>query len=146
MSKPVVGEIFTVPYPFVRDVYVDHDYDGEGWQEIERPTWKPGTRIETHARYCGHGEYDEYSQCAADGMGSQILTVVGVYQPPSYPTRVFFTRCWRDPDGKEFGKVGKLRILAVSAFVALTRGYRHRFFMSEPATKVDAVDPHVDSE
>lgn len=62
----------------------------------------------------------------ADGLGSIILTVVGVFKPGKYPTRVFFTRRWRDPEGREFGK-GALRIATVPQFYILAGGYRHDY-------------------
>lgn len=127
MKELAIGEVFQVPYPFVRDVYVDHDQDSEGWHAVDVPTWKPGTRFENAG-----GPDGGNVNCLADDMGSQILTIIGIYQPPGYPTRVFFTRRWRDPDGKEFGKSGKLRILARSAFTALTQGYRHQFELAIP--------------
>ena len=120
-AAPAVGEVFTVPYPFVQDTWVEH-YDGEDGPETDEvPTWKPGVRSES---------VDVGME--ADAIGAQILTVVGVYRPGHFPTRVFYSRQWRDPDGKVFGKA-KLRITTVPAFVGLTRGYRHPFELRKPS-------------
>jgi hypothetical protein len=111
-----------VPYPFVRETVSlpDIDVDGVGCNEV--PTWRPGTRFELHQRWDG----EEWSECVADAMGRMVLTVISEHKPGRFPTRVFFTRQWVDPDGKRFGKKA-LRILSRSAFTALTRGYRHRY-------------------
>lgn len=125
---PEIGCVFEVPYPFVQDTWTDH-YDGEDGPEVDEvPTWKPGTRQESCDVGNDYSQIDHWSE--ADGMGVQVLTVVGVYKPGRYPTRVFYSRQWRDPDGKVFGKM-KLRQTTVSAFAALTRGYRHPFEMKE---------------
>lgn len=117
-----VGEVFEVPYPFVRDTYhgIEQDEEGEGWHEVALPSWKPGTRSE----YTGAPDGDTGS--VADAMGAQILTVISLHRPGKYPERVFFTRQWRDPDGKVWGKT-KLRITTRGAFSALCAGYRHSF-------------------
>lgn len=62
----------------------------------------------------------------ADGVGAQILTVVGKYRPGKFPERIFYTRRWRDPDAHEFGK-GKLHTRTVGSFTALVRGYGYPF-------------------
>lgn len=112
------GECFEVPYPFVRDTYVSHQDDEEGPSSIEVPTWKPGVRFEDE----GYGDVEAY----ADAMGAQLLTVVSVHKPGRFPTRVFYTRQWRDPDGAVWGK-GKLRMTTLPAFTTLRGGYRHRY-------------------
>lgn len=110
------GSTLSAPYPFVRETV--SMFDGDGATDVE--TWRPGTRSDmTFARY---GE----TQIVADAMGQIELTVVSVHRPGKYPTRVFFTRQWVDPDGKRFGKK-KLRMTTVNAFLALAKGYRHDF-------------------
>lgn len=122
-----VGEVFAVPYPFVRDKYMELDQDEEGVVEIERQTWRPGTRFEEY------GREGEYTDCLADAMGTMRVTVVSLHKPGRYPARVFYTRQWIDPDGKQFGK-GKLRITTEAAFRILLRGYRYQFeIASKPA-------------
>lgn len=117
---PVPGAFFEARYPFVRDTY--SAFDGEGYSELS--TWKPGTRAVPMG--------PEDSEMVADAEGAIILTVVGVFKPGKFPTRVFFTRLWRDPDGREFGK-GKCRMTTVGNFYALTRGYRHRYELISPS-------------
>lgn len=119
MSDLHIGDIFRRPYPFIRDTYSWGDEDGGGG----RLTWKPGVRP------CAT-QYSEWSE--ADAMGEIILTVVDIHKPGKYPTRVFFTRRWKSPDGGEFGK-GSLRITTVSVFARLCRGYSFEFEMAEKA-------------
>jgi len=119
-----IGEVIEVRYPFVRDTYTHHDCDSEGSTATEMPTWRPGVRDEITDNMGG-------SDTFADALGAQILTVHGVYKPEgAYKPRVFFTRKWRDPDGREFGK-RTLHIKGLSAFTALTRGYRHHYELRE---------------
>lgn len=120
---PLPGAFFEARYPFVRDTFTQYDGDGP----CEMPTWKPGTRAE----YICPDDTADF----ADGIGSIILTVVAVFKPGRYPTRVFYTRRWCDPSGREFGN-GKLRIATVAQFYILANGYRHDY---EIATPKDAV-------
>lgn len=114
MSDFTAGQTITVAYPFVRDRYVKIDEHGYN----ETPTWKPGCRYEeTYNRY-GEPDYD----VVADGMGSQILTIIDIHKPGKYPERVFFTIAWISPDGKKFGK-SKLRIMTTEAFKRRASGF-----------------------
>ncbi|WP_296341520.1 hypothetical protein [Reyranella sp.] len=134
LLPPVVaGAVFVVPHPFCWEMASKPGDDPEGPYSIEIMSWRPGVRPELR----GHGEY-HYTVEEYEGMGSQILTVVGVFRPGKYPTRVFYTRRWRDPDGKEFGK-GGLRIKVMSAFKRIIGGYRHHeepCLMAREATSV----------
>lgn len=85
MKLPEIGDVFTVPYPFVRETFTNPNH-GEGWDGAGVPTWVPGTRNDV---VYVHG-YEEESECRADGLGAQILTVRGVYTVPGYRTRVFY--------------------------------------------------------
>lgn len=121
MTKEIeTGTVFEFPYPFVLDTYDDGDPEGGG----PSPCWKPGVRFEERIVH-GYGDFDVTTDCVADGNGKQRVTVVGVYKPGRFPMRVFFTRLWIDPDGREFGK-GACRIKTVGAFRSLIRGYSHR--------------------
>lgn len=111
---PVAGAYFEGRYPFVRSSFTAYDDGGP----YEQPCWKPGTRAEY---YC-----PDDTEMVADAEGAIILTVVSVHKPGKYPTRVFFTRRWRDPQRREFGK-GSLRCATVAQFYKLARGYRHEF-------------------
>jgi hypothetical protein len=119
------GDQFAVPYPFSRDTYTVHDTDEETFTSTEVPTWRPGTRPDEGATYC---------DAVADGMGAMLITVVSVHKPGKFPTRVFFTRRWRDPDGREFGK-GKLHIRSQAQFRFLIGGFRYDFEMADKAAR-----------
>lgn len=118
-APPEPNSVFDFPYPFVRDTFQEMDADGTA----EIPTWKPGVRCE----YDRH----ENDRTFADGMGAQIVAVVGTFKPGRFPLRVFYTRKWRDPDGKEFGK-GACRIASIAAFRSIIGGFRHKFEMTMP--------------
>lgn len=116
-SDPVAeGHVFRAPYPFVRVTY--HEADEDGVSEV--PSWAPGTRFEGMGPECGGS--------VADGMGEIFLTVVSVHKPGRYPTRVFFTRQWRRPDGNVFGR-SALQIATLEKFRRLARGYAHEFVL-----------------
>lgn len=103
-----------IAYPFVKEIFSGFGEDGP----FETKTWRPGTRAEP--------VYPDDAEMVADGMGLQIITVIGEYSPPRFPKRIFFTVKWRDPRGREFGK-NKLRITTAGAFKTRCRGFRHRF-------------------
>jgi hypothetical protein len=116
---PLPGAFMEARYPFIRDAEgaLSEIFDGYS-------PWKPGVRPE-------HIGPDDYGM-VADAEGTIILTVVATYKPGRFPTRVFFTRRWRDPDGREFGK-SALRMATVANLYALARGYRHEYEMAAPA-------------
>lgn len=109
------GSVFEVAHPFSRDTFVEHDEGG--FHEVK--TWRPGVRDSfVHP--------DDF-EAVADAMGTQILTVVSIHKPGGkYRERVFYTRRWRDPNGKEFGK-GGLRMMGIQAFRARLAGYSVEF-------------------
>jgi hypothetical protein len=121
---PVAGDIYTAPYPFVRDTYVK--YEAETTDLVEAPTWKPGAVLESV------GPYHEEVAAVADGVGSVIYTVIDIHKPGRFPTRVFYTRQWVTPEGKMFGKV-KLHIDTMEKFRRLVRGYRFDFELRDEA-------------
>jgi hypothetical protein len=104
------GLVFRAPYPFIRAKYEGMD----AGEFFERETWRPGT------------EFRGDTECIAEGTGEIVLTVVSVHKPGRYPTRVFFTRKWRDPDGLEFGKP-TCRCVTLEKFRRLARGYKFEF-------------------
>lgn len=118
-SVPSAGDEFGILYPFVRDTYTSFDADGCS----EMPTWKPGIRNEWIS--------PEETGTVADGVGGAVFTVVDVHKPGRFPTRVFFTRKFVDPDGHAFGK-GKLHIVTLDKFRRLARGYRYTYGIGEP--------------
>jgi hypothetical protein len=110
---PLVGQVDTLPYPFVRCKWSEVDDDGM----IERDGWKPGVEADQSA---------ENTDYVADGMGRMTLTVVSVHKPGKFPVRVFFTRRFTDPEGREFGK-GKCHIATAEKYRRLARCYQHDF-------------------
>jgi hypothetical protein len=128
------GDCFTFSYPFIRGVFMEMSEEGTA----KSATWRPGVRFED----VGHGEYCN-TETYADGIGSQTVTVVACFRPGKFPERVFFTRKWRDPSGKVFGK-GKLYITTKAAFTSLIRGYRHAFELA-PVAAVSIDHPPFDS-
>lgn len=122
MADPIVpGAEIEVAHPFVREDFESMDSDGP----FTTKTWRPGIRYE-------HLPPDS-GEAVADGIGTQIITVVSVHKPGRFPTRVFFTRRWRAPDGHEFGKA-KLCTTTSQHFRIRCRGYRHEFRLLEPET------------
>lgn len=109
-----IGAIIEVAHPFVRDKYQDYDEDGP----FERMTWRPGTRAEP--------VYPDGAEEVADAIGTQIITIVGLYKPKGFPTRIFFTRRWRDPNGYEFGNT-KCQIKTSQAFRRRCSGFGYPF-------------------
>lgn len=119
MNEPFkVGAEIEIGHPFVRETYRGYDEGGS----FERLSWRPGIRHEMIA--------PDDSEAVADGIGTQIVTIISIHKPGRYPARVFFTRRWRDPDGHEFGK-GKLHIMTSGALRARTKGYRHRYRLND---------------
>lgn len=109
---PVEGEKFQVVYPFTYDpTPLGYDLDGA---PMDEGRWKPGVLW----RISGPEGSDAY----AHGTGMQILTVVGVFKPGRYPTRVFYTQSWIDPDGRKFGK-NACRVMPLEKFRRRIRGY-----------------------
>lgn len=115
--RPITpGTTFVISYPFVREKLELLDEDG--FHEV--PTWNPGVRYEMSG--------PEDVEAVADGSGEAIFNVIDVHKPGRYPTRVFYTRRWRTPDGKEFGK-SRLHIATLEKFRRLIRGYQHEFVL-----------------
>jgi hypothetical protein len=111
------GAVLVVPYPFVREAASVPALEGP---PVDIMSWRPGTDY----RYCAPDD----TEAVAHAMGAQLLTVVSIFKPGRYPTRVFYTRRWRDPNGKEFGKAA-LRIKTLDAFKRIAAGYLHDFVL-----------------
>ena len=122
MNAVIAGQSFEVPYPFVRVTVELPPDDPEANQMATVESWRPGVEWSQDSPYCE-------AEAAADGIGAMLLTVIDVHKPGRFPARVFFTRQWRDPDGKVFGKSG-LRITTVPAFLRRTKGYMHEFYLN----------------
>ena len=114
------GDTIVIPYPFVRGTYLDLSCE-DGF--ADKPTWTPGVRYEAVG--------PEDSGAVADAIGSCAFTVEAVFKPGRFPTRVFFTRQYTNPDGAKFGKT-KLHIATLDKFRRLAKGYQHPFGIGEP--------------
>lgn len=87
------GQIWERPCPFIKK-------EG-GWEGPDN--WVPGVNY-----------YEDGSE--HDGDGIEIRRVVDIYRPAGvWPRRVFFIRQYRDPGGREFGKL-VLRISTLGVF------------------------------
>jgi len=106
-----VGATIDVGYPFVRESI-------SLFGEAAIMTWRPGTRFEPVP--------PDDTRSFADAIGAMVLTIVSIHRPGKFPTRVFYTRRWRGPDGREFGK-NNLHVRTLGYFKALCRGYRYDF-------------------
>lgn len=116
---PKAGDVFTVIYPFIHDTV--SLFDGEDYADM--PTWKPGVKFE----WIG----PEDTGAMADAEGKMILVVEDVLKPGRFPWRVFFTRKYVNPDGKEFGK-SRLHIVTLEKFRRIASGYRYPYGIGEP--------------
>lgn len=116
-----IGKTYRVAYPFVRAEVELPEFDGEQVILSTVIGWRPGCLADKEEVLYGS------TVLAADAGGEMLLTVVSIHKPGKFQERVFFTRAWRDPDGKTFGK-GKLRITTTGAFRKLLKGYRHDHF------------------
>lgn len=107
-----IGQDYSCKYPFVRTKYRVYD-DIDSFKEIE--SMRPGTEPVIY------GDDTEYE---ADGVGEMILHLVSIHKPGKYPTRVFYTRRWKDPDGKVWGKK-ELKVTTQGNFRQMLKGFRH---------------------
>lgn len=115
-----IGKTYSVRYPFVLEEVELPPDDPEATQMATVKSWRPGVEWE---------QQDEGQACGvAEAIGEMLLTVVDVHKPGRFPTRVFFTRQWKDPNGRVFGK-GALRIMTLDAFRRRMRGYLHEFWI-----------------
>ena len=110
-----IGKTYSVKYPYIR-VEVTLFDDPDGPYTIE--SWQPGVRDE----FCAPDD----SEAVADGEGEMLFTIVDIHKPGDYPERTFYTRKWKDPDGKVFGK-SRLHIKSTTAVDRLLRGYGYEY-------------------
>ena len=114
------GKTYSVRYPFVlEDVELPPD-DPEATQPAIVKSWRPGVEWER--------DDDGSAEAVAEAMGEMLLTVIDVHKPGRFPTRVFYTRQWKDPTGRVFGKAG-LRITTIDAFRRRMSCYMHEFWL-----------------
>ena len=117
IAPPEVGRQYEVRHPFVRSTYTAFDVDGP----YEDECWRPGFEFSAN-------QDEEGADAAADQWGKAIYTVIDVHKPGRFPTRVFYTRAWEDPDGKRFGK-GTLRMVTLEKFSRMLKGMRHGLYV-----------------
>ena len=118
--KIEVGKTYSVRYPFVlEDVELPPD-DPDATQMSNVKSWRPGVEWDQVDEYCAYA--------CADAFGEMLLTVIDVHKPGRFPTRVFYTRKWKDPNGKVFGKCG-LRITTVDRFRRISSCYKHEIWV-----------------
>lgn len=139
----IAGQLHRVPYPFCWEKFTAYPVKyGPG---VETDTWRPGTQMVDGGEYGRYGEQE--LSAVSHGMGFMLAEVISIHKPGRFPERVFFTRTWETPDGKQFGKQ-KLRITTTAAFRRLIKGYRYEFELveedgpSEPAPST--VAPKLD--
>lgn len=126
-TKILAGQTHTVTgYPFVR--YVADLYDKDDGGQYQTEGWRPGCAVETDENAFSYLPVKDYF---AHGTGAMVLEVIATFKPGRFPERVFYTRRWVDPDGREFGKPNKLRVTTAAHFRSLLKGYRHDFEVSE---------------
>ena len=115
-----IGKTYSVSYPFFTEEVELPPDDPEATQMQMVKSWRPGVEWEQDDEYAAHR--------VAEALGEMLLTVVDIHKPGRFPTRVFYTRQWKDPNGKVFGKAG-LRITTLDAFRRRLRGYMHEFWL-----------------
>ena len=122
MAEPSPGDVFEVDYPFVRCEVTMLDADGP----YEAKSWRPGTLN----RLIPPDDCESY----ANGVGKMILTVESVHKPGRFPTRVFYTRKFRGPDGRVFGK-GGLHIATLQKFGRISRRFSYDYVIDPDETQ-----------
>lgn len=129
--KLIPGDVFTITYPFVRGEYVEGGFATAETPSV--PSWLPGVEWRDITA--------EDSAPFADAEGKCLFTVVGTFKPGHYPERVFYTRKFVDPDGKEFGKTA-LRIATLDKFRRLAIGYRDDYGLGDEAPPQESWSGH----
>lgn len=115
-------QTFIVDYPFyIEDgALLDMDEDGP----VIGKSWRPGAECTGECPYRGVDEW------YANGMGKVIYKAVSIHKPGKYPERVFYTRQYKDPRGKIFGKTN-LHITTTQNFKKLLNGYRYDYILDK---------------
>jgi hypothetical protein len=117
----ISADVFIVRYPFVKEMRSAHWLaDENGVPDVE--CWRPGVVSEE----CG----PQHFEMVAHGEGEMQLKLISAHKPGRYPERVFYERCFVDPDGKTFGNT-KLQIATRQKFNRLCREYGAPYRMVE---------------
>lgn len=126
-----VGQKFEMEYPFVKDGVAPFD-DFHDWNP-----WRPGTINEER----GGAPDDPNIVAIAHGVGKKICTVVEfvrLHRP--FPSRVFFTVSWVDPDGKAFGK-NKLHCTTRECFLRRATQFAYPYeIAANPKRELEVVE------
>lgn len=105
------GDIFTVECPFILDKYTEMTEEGY----CTFLSYRPGVKWEFLE--------PDSSEPVCHGVGTVTYKVVSYHKlPHPYPDRVFFTRKFKSPDGREFGK-NRLLVLTKEAFSRRAKAY-----------------------
>jgi hypothetical protein len=116
MSTYKAGDVFEVDYPF----WKNEDPDSNEFDGIYRTgDWEVGCFYEK-----GDYEVGLLDSYLYDTFGKMVLKVEGTHTIPGRAERIFYTKTWIDPDGKEFGK-DTLRVTSRGAFTRLLKGRRY---------------------
>ena len=116
MSLYKTGDVFRVDYPFWVDTPWTSDEEGEWKQESY---WEIGCKKEE-----GDPEVGIPTSYYYHALGKMVVRVEETCKLPGREERIFYTRKWIDPEGKEFGK-NTLHVIAKSAFTRLLKGHRY---------------------
>ena len=127
------GQVVKFEYPFIHSTWTSYDEDGSA----ELPCWKPGVRNELI--------YPDACEVVADGKGFQVLTIISIHKPGKFPTRIFYTRKWINPDGVEFG-TNKLHIKSISFFNKLIKGFGFGGVFDNEVRYIEGKELNVPSE
>jgi len=124
------GETYEAVYPFVITrwtIYSDGENGETTGEDIQ--SWRPGCHV-----------YDnpDGGVSVAEGIGSCLFTVISVHRPGNYPERVFYTRKWKGPDGKVFGK-NDLKITTTGNFRRMLKGYRYDYDIELKEVSADSI-------
>ena len=113
------GDVFEHDYPFLRYAHKQEIWELDNFSKSHEfiARWKPATEH----RYVGpNGETGLY----ADGMGKRRLTVYGVFKPSRFPSRVFYTQHWMDPESNNWFGLEKCRIKPLGSFRKMAAGFK----------------------
>jgi len=130
-----------IKYPFIMEEVeaiweVVWEVAGTEIPKIEQ--WKPGITYTQESPY-----QDGEAYC--EGEGFMVITEISRHKlPRPYPTRVFFTRKWIDPDGKKFGS-NKLNIISLGTFNKIIKGYYGPEYILDSPAKIEQADGLVDT-
>ena len=112
----------------VHEIKVPFHYWGHG----EEDGYLPGCEHVKEEEYTGHNDgearYHESGYYVATDWGHMLINEIQRVSITGYEDRIFYTRRWRDPEGKEFGK-SDLKCKGARAFKQMLKGWRHPFYM-----------------